>query len=61
MASEIAKWAIVAWCVFAALVTISQVGKPREPLKPGTAVTAVVMIAAEVVAILVFWGGSSNG
>lgn len=51
----IAKWIIVGLCALGPLLVISSIGKPRKPNTPGTAVASVVISAAEIVAILLYW------
>lgn len=51
----IAKWVIVGWIIVACLILIGSIGKPRGVLKPSTAVFAVIVNAAELVAILLWW------
>lgn len=58
--SEIVKWALVGWCAFAAIVVVTQVGKPRGPLTGGTAAFSVIFCALEIVAILAYWGGGNG-
>jgi hypothetical protein len=36
---------VVAYLVFGSLLTIAQVGKPKQPISPATAVTTVLFAA----------------
>jgi hypothetical protein len=58
--SETIKWVIVGWTALAAIVVITQVGKPRKPLTGGTAAFSVIFCALEIAAIIAFWG-NGNG
>jgi hypothetical protein len=47
-----ALYILAGWYTFAALVTITQVGKPRGPLTPGTAAVVVLLTAVTVVVMV---------
>jgi hypothetical protein len=46
------KWVIVAVQCFGALSTVSVIGKPREPMKPGVAVATLIVTAALVFCVV---------
>ncbi len=58
--SEIIKWVLVGWCAFAAIVVVTQVGKPKKPTTGGAAAFTVVFCALEIAAILAYWGGGNG-
>ena len=58
--SEFIKWTLVGWCALAAIVVVTQVGKPRKPITGGSAAITVVFCALEIAAILAFWGGGNG-
>lgn len=39
----IALWAGAAWLAFGALTSVLIIGKPREPMTPGVAVSVVIL------------------
>lgn len=45
-------WTLVAWWTTAALITVSQIGKPRKPLQPSAAVVGIVIAVALIVGLL---------
>lgn len=47
-----AKWVLVGWLAFSALVTVSQIGKPRDPITPSVA-TVTVAVAAVLILLVV--------
>lgn len=51
----IAKWIVIGVISLGVLLTVGSVGKPRKPLEPGAAAVSVVLSAALIVTIVVFW------
>jgi hypothetical protein len=56
--SEVVKWLLVSWFAWSALAVVLGVGKPRKPITPGMAALCLLVVAAEIVAVLVFWESS---
>jgi hypothetical protein len=56
--SEFAKWFLVVMLALGALLTVSDVGKPRTPTTSGTATLTVLFSALYIVLIVAFWGQS---
>ncbi|MEW1990774.1 hypothetical protein [Microbacterium sp. NPDC078849] len=48
----IALWAAAVWMTFSAFAVVSQIGKPRAPITPGTAIFSLIVTAAIVVALV---------
>lgn len=48
-------WVVVALLAFGTVVSITQVGKPREPVTPGVAATTVV-IQGLIISAIIFVG-----
>jgi hypothetical protein len=55
MAAEIVKWVIVTIIGLGAISTINMIGKDRKPTTPQQAIVAVLINAALIVGIIVFW------
>jgi hypothetical protein len=55
--AELVKWLLVALLAVNAAGAVLSVGKPREPMQPGSALIVVVGNTLIVVAVLAFWGG----
>jgi hypothetical protein len=53
---SIALYAIAGFLTLGALLTVGNVGKPRQPTSPGTAAAIVVIDAAIVVALVLAAG-----
>lgn len=45
-------WLVVVLLVFSTVTSITQIGKPREPLTPGVAATTVVLQGLIISAII---------
>jgi hypothetical protein len=57
--AELVKWLLVALLVVNAAGAVLSVGKPREPITPGSALRVVVVNMLVVAAVFAFWGGGS--
>jgi hypothetical protein len=55
MVGMVAKWLVVTFMVVGSLSAITVVGKPRQPLRPGTAAVIVFVQALQIVAIILYW------
>lgn len=55
MLEQVAKWGMVSLMAFAAMMTITAVGKPRKPLTSGAAATTVAVNALWITAIVTLW------
>jgi hypothetical protein len=53
--AEFIKWTFVVFLVINALGCIWAIGRPREPMKHGTAATVVLINALIVAAVLAYW------
>lgn len=51
----IAKWIIVGFLTLGALLSVANVGKPRKPITAGQAVTIVVINAALIASMVIWW------
>lgn len=59
VAAEVAKWLIVTVMACSAVLTITEVGKPREPIRPEMAAVIVMANALFITLIAVFWYSGS--
>lgn len=46
------KWALIAWLTFGAIVSVTQIGKPKKPTTPGVAAISLVLTLG-VIALVV--------
>lgn len=52
-------WVVVAWWAISVLMVVANVGKPRKPIEPATAVVAVIVAA--LLCIGLFTVGTGTG
>lgn len=51
-------WVLAGWFAFGAVAGILRVGKPRDPITPGSAAVGVVCAAVLIVLVLFFGTGT---
>ncbi|RBO73477.1 hypothetical protein [Microbacterium sp. H6] len=52
MLLQIALWVAAVWMAFSALAVISQIGKPRAPITPGTAIFSLIVTVLIIVTLI---------
>lgn len=51
----IAKWIIIAWLSLGSIAVVAAIGRPSQPLTPGSAVVVCIFNIAIIVSMIVWW------
>lgn len=54
---QVLAWILIGLFSFGTVVTVTQVGKPREPITPGSAVVSTLINLALIIALVILGTG----